>query len=248
MAQSPEKFPDKSLARDKEASLTPDQEKEYQALSPFELKNQLIQYAQEYETTEYPYINAGRGNPNFFNTTARLALTKLMEFAVSVSPGKIKLESEYPGLAYFPVKEGIYKKFTEHIDEKDFLYKAMEKAIDICYPGISDPDKKDEVVFELTNSCLGDFYPDPPRIYPNVEKIVNDYLNNALLGDTKTAGTLPDETDTKSDGVFQLFATEGTTAGMIYVFKSLEENFLLNKRDKAAIITPVFSPYLEIPS
>ncbi len=34
---------------------------------------------------------------------------------------------------------------------------------------------------------------------------------------------------------------------MIYIFNSLKENMILNPGDKVAIVTPIFSPYLELP-
>ncbi|MDE6333090.1 MAG: bifunctional aspartate transaminase/aspartate 4-decarboxylase, partial [Muribaculaceae bacterium] len=47
--------------------------------------------------------------------------------------------------------------------------------------------------------------------------------------------------------VFDLFAVEGSTAGMCYAFDVLKQNFLLNKGDAIAIMVPVFTPYIEIP-
>ena len=47
--------------------------------------------------------------------------------------------------------------------------------------------------------------------------------------------------------MFNLFAVEGSTAGMCYCFDVLKQNFLLNKGDSIAIMVPVFTPYIEIP-
>ncbi|NMU18913.1 aminotransferase class I/II-fold pyridoxal phosphate-dependent enzyme, partial [Vibrio parahaemolyticus] len=44
-----------------------------------------------------------------------------------------------------------------------------------------------------------------------------------------------------------LFATEGGTASMTYTFQTMFNNGLLKKGDKVALITPIFTPYLEIP-
>ena len=46
---------------------------------------------------------------------------------------------------------------------------------------------------------------------------------------------------------YDLFATEGSTAGMCYMFESLKQNYLMNPGDKIALFTPCFTPYLEIP-
>jgi aspartate 4-decarboxylase len=48
-------------------------------------------------------------------------------------------------------------------------------------------------------------------------------------------------------GRYDLFATEGGTAAMCYIFDSLVENRLLKEGDKIALGVPVFTPYLEIP-
>lgn len=48
-------------------------------------------------------------------------------------------------------------------------------------------------------------------------------------------------------GTFDLFATEGGTAAMCYLFDSLQENFLLDKGDGIALMVPAFTPYIEIP-
>ena len=46
---------------------------------------------------------------------------------------------------------------------------------------------------------------------------------------------------------YDLFATEGGTAAMCYIFDSLQANHLVNHGDRIALMTPIFTPYLEIP-
>ncbi len=48
-------------------------------------------------------------------------------------------------------------------------------------------------------------------------------------------------------GRFDLFAVEGGTAAMCYIFKSLKSNRLLRSGDTIALGTPIFTPYLEFP-
>jgi aspartate 4-decarboxylase len=48
-------------------------------------------------------------------------------------------------------------------------------------------------------------------------------------------------------GRFQLYAVEGGTAAMCYIFKSMKTNRLLNAGDTIALGTPIFTPYLEMP-
>ena len=82
---------------------------------------------------------------------------------------------------------------------------------------------------------VGDQYPVPDRILQFTEMIVQDYLAQEMC----------DRRPPK--GKYDLFATEGGTAAMCYVFDSLQENFLLNKGDGIALMVPVFTPYIEIP-
>jgi aspartate 4-decarboxylase len=46
---------------------------------------------------------------------------------------------------------------------------------------------------------------------------------------------------------FDLFAVEGGTAAMCYIFDSLAANYLLGPGDTVALMVPAFTPYLEIP-
>src|SRR5436305_7753942 len=48
-------------------------------------------------------------------------------------------------------------------------------------------------------------------------------------------------------GKFDLYAVEGGTAAMCYIFKSLKMNRLLRPGDTIALGTPIFTPYLELP-
>ncbi|MBT3261671.1 hypothetical protein HN362_05615, partial [bacterium] len=58
----------------------------YEQLSPFEIKNNLIEMAQKSGPN---ILNAGRGNPNFLNTTARKAFSQLNLFASTYAVGKM---------------------------------------------------------------------------------------------------------------------------------------------------------------
>lgn len=231
--------------------LTVEGENKAQELSPFELKNQLIDLAGE---DDRQVLNAGRGNPNFFNAPARLALCKLTEFAIDISAPlpdnpHIKLTPHKPD----STSGSLYNQFINYFKGKSdegsqFLTEAVTWAIENLH---LNEQEQDEFLYELTDAARGDFYPGsppsdyktktnspPPRILKYTQRIVNKYLEQVLLSGGG-GGSL---------GEFDLFATEGATAGMLYVFNSLMENFILNKKDKVAVITPVFSPYLEIPT
>ncbi len=201
--------------------------------SPFEIKNLLI--AEAKKTAESKpggeWINAGRGNPNFLNTTARKALSLLTLFAVE----QAETGSHFNDGGYRVSQAGIAKRFdafmARHVEDPGG--KCLHDAIQYACTGLGM--NPDDVVFQLTDGIQGDFYPDPPRIFPVTEAILNRYLDRVVF-----SGHPP-------EGKFHLFATEGATAAMIYIFNSLRENMVLNPGDKVAIVTPIFSPYLELP-
>ena len=75
-------------------------------------------------------------------------------------------------------------------------------------------------------------YPEPVRILPLVEQIVRRYLLKEMAGGHRLPGGM------------DLFAVEGATAGIIYLFNTLGE---IAPGDAIAVGTPIFTPYLEIP-
>lgn len=87
----------------------------------------------------------------------------------------------------------------------------------------------------MVSAFLGCNYPTPPRMLVHTEEIVKAYLAQEMFG------PLPPRGD------FSVFATEGGTAAMTYIFQTLRANLLVKPGEKIAIATPVFSPYLEIP-
>jgi len=92
----------------------------------------------------------------------------------------------------------------------------------------------DAFVHELVDSIIGDNYPVPDRMLVHNERIVEEYLMWAMCGNPRPAGK------------FDLYAVEGGTAAMCYIFKSLKANRLLHPGDTIALGTPIFTPYLEM--
>src|SRR5262249_56574445 len=74
----------------------------------------------------------------------------------------------------------------------------------------------------------------PARMLVHNEKIVHEDLMWAMCGHPRPAGT------------FDLYAVEGGTAAMCYLFKSLKANRLLHPGDTIALGTPIFTPYIEM--
>src|SRR5258708_36111754 len=79
--------------------------KKFEALSPFEIKDELINLAKATsKTTQSAFLNAGRGNPNWIATTPREGFFLLGQFAVTESK---RVMEESPGIGGMPQAKGI---------------------------------------------------------------------------------------------------------------------------------------------
>src|SRR5437763_8137892 len=77
----------------------------YDTLSPFEIKDFLINHAREAsDKSASSFINAGRGNPNWVATTPRDAFFLLGQFAMSESRRVLDLP---PGIGGMPKASGV---------------------------------------------------------------------------------------------------------------------------------------------
>lgn len=208
-----------------------DKYEQYANLSPFELKDKLIEVAKS--VPDRALLDAGRGNPNFLATLPRRAFLRLGDFALEEAERSYSyLNAGFGGI---PDGIGMVERFdtfvSQHHDAEGvrFLQKAMSYAKDRL--GI---DKLD-FLNEFTLAFLGCNYPVPPRMLTNIEKIVKAYIGQEMYGSYPIAHD------------FDLFATEGGTAAMTYSLQTMFSNKLINKGDKIALVTPIFTPYLEIP-
>src|SRR5215510_6888535 len=139
-------------------SVTLEQQKELEKLSPFELKDKLIHLAGESsQQSTQTMLNAGRGNPNWIATTPRQAFFTLGSFAVQES----KRVWDEPDLGGMPQKAGIAGRLNEFLNQNqnapggNLLRTAVEFAISEFK---FDPDA---FVHELIDSIVGDQYPWP---------------------------------------------------------------------------------------
>lgn len=214
--------------------LSREYEQRLSQMSPFEIKDKLIALAQE-ETrrSSATFLNAGRGNPNWTASDARDAFYLLGMFANNECRRQY---SEAPGIAGCPVQKGIAARFEDYVaklpqgEGARLLADAYRYAVDKLH---ADPD---ELVYEWADGISGDHYPTPPRILKYTERIIRPYLAREMGNNNADGGEQ-----------YDLFATEGGTAGMCYVFDSLQANHLVNKGDKIALMAPLFTPYIEIP-
>src|SRR5690349_21423082 len=79
--------------------------RKFEALSPFEIKDELINLAKKTSrTTQSAFLNAGRGNPNWVATTPREGFFLLGQFAVT----ECKRVLDHPaGVGGMPQARGI---------------------------------------------------------------------------------------------------------------------------------------------
>ena len=206
--------------------------RKFEALSPFEIKDELIQLAKNTSrTTQSAFLNAGRGNPNWIATTPREGFFLLGQFALTESR---RVMEHAAGVGGMPQANGIAGRFdawlTKHADMPgaDFLSAMVEFAVKTF------KFESDAFVHELVDSIIGDNYPVPDRMLVHNEQIVHEYLMWAMCGKPRPAGK------------FDLYAVEGGTAAMCYIFKSLKANRLLHPGDTIALGTPIFTPYVEM--
>jgi aspartate 4-decarboxylase len=206
--------------------------KKFEALSPFEIKDELINLAKATSrTTQSAFLNAGRGNPNWIATTPREGFFLLGQFALTESTRVM----EHPaGIGGMPQASGIADRFAAWLGKHADMPGAAFLSAMTQFAVKTFKFDRDAFVHELVDSIIGDNYPVPDRMLVHNERIVQEYLMWAMCGRPRPSGK------------FDLYAVEGGTAAMCYIFKSLKANRLLRPGDTIALGTPIFTPYLEM--
>ncbi|MCO5064986.1 MAG: bifunctional aspartate transaminase/aspartate 4-decarboxylase [Rhizobiaceae bacterium] len=206
--------------------------RKFESLSPFEIKNELIDLAKDASrTVQAAFLNAGRGNPNWIATEPREAFFLLGQFAITESKRVMDIA---PGIGGMPQASGIASRLESWLVKHGDMPGAavLMKMVKFAVEKFAfDPDA---FVHELVDSIIGDNYPVPDRMLVHNERIVHEYLMWAMCGEPRPSGK------------FDLYAVEGGTAAMCYIFKSLKANRLLFPGDTIALGTPIFTPYLEM--
>ncbi len=209
-------------------------ERELEKMSPFEIKNTLIKLAKhDARISTATYLNAGRGNPNWIATAPRDAFFLLGTWAVQEARDEMYMK---PGVAGMPESEGIGQRLRDFLRDN-----ASRRGARLLSETLDYAEKKlgidvNDLAFEWADGIIGDQYPTPPRILENTEKIVGAYMAQEMGNHAEGFGR-----------EYDYFATEGGTAAMCYIFNSLSANHLLKKGDTVALMTPIFTPYIEIP-
>ncbi|RNL86344.1 aspartate 4-decarboxylase [Sinomicrobium pectinilyticum] len=209
-------------------------QKELEALSPFEIKNELIALAEEHmHKTSSIMLNAGRGNPNWIAAAPREAFFTFGTFALAECRKDMDVSGGMAGIVQD--KSGIAKRFESFLSANksapgiDLLKQTYEYGME------QHQFDADAWVREMVEACIGFNYPVPDRMLAHIEPIVHDYLIQEMC-----AGKAP-------KGKYDIFAVEGGTAAMCYIFDSLMQNLLIKRGDKIALLVPTFTPYIEIP-
>jgi aspartate 4-decarboxylase len=198
-------------------------------LSPFELKDALIQTAKQ---SNRLMLNAGRGNPNFLATTPRHGFFQFGQFAMTEAERSYVYMDDVGG---FPTREGIEARFEIFVRKHEgnpgvhFIEAAVSYVRDQL--GLSAGD----FIYEMCEAILGCNYPVPDRMLRLSEKIVGQYIHREMIGDHPFVGN------------FDMYAVEGGTAAMTYLFASLKSNHIIQEGDTIALGMPIFTPYIEIP-
>jgi len=202
-------------------------------LSPFELKDELIHLAEEAERDDVAqFLNAGRGNPNWICTTPREAFGALLRFGIEEARREVHL---LPDLGRQIAKRpGLAQRFETFL-ETNAMVPGVKLLSEMWDWGLHQLGFEAQTfAYELGQGIIGDLYPVPGRMLRCCERIVHEYLAREMCN-----GRPP-------KGKFDLFAVEGGTAAMCYIFDTLLNNRLLHRGDTIALGVPTFTPYIEI--
>ena len=209
--------------------------RQYETLSPFEIKNDLAKVAaRTAKASQAAYLNAGRGNPNWVATEPRSAFFLLGQFAITREPA----DDEPPGGRRrhgrrLPGSPGAWRPgSTTRAGAPGAALLQTSRSRGRSSASRSSPTPSSTSWWTRSSATTTRC---PTACSSHNEQIVREYLQWAMCGEPRPAGR------------FDLYAVEGGTAAMCYLFKSLKANRLLNPGDTIAMVTPIFTPYLEMP-
>jgi aspartate 4-decarboxylase len=200
-------------------------------LSPFELKDELIKLGQAAERAgTAQFLDAGRGNPNWICTTPRDAYGTLLRWGLEESRRDGNVPDAGRQIALTP---GLAKRFEAFLTANEAP--GIKLLRDTWQYGIGQLKfNPDAFAYELGQGIIGDLYPVPGRMLRCCERIVHEFLVKEMCDGRPPAGQ------------YDIFAVEGGTAAMCYLFDTLMQNELLHRGDTIALAVPTFTPYIEI--
>jgi aspartate 4-decarboxylase len=194
-----------------------------EALSPFELKDHLSALALEAAARRaIPVLDAGRGNPDWVALDARRGFFLLGQCACD---WRAATGGDAGAAASF-----LRAWLADHRETTGAIWLGATMAWARDRLGLSE----DALAAPMMAATLGGRYPEPPAILPWVGTVCRAHLASVHGWPASLAA-----------GV-RLFATEGASAGIVHLFDALGANGLLVPGDTVAVVTPIFTPYLEI--
>lgn len=200
--------------------------------SPFEWKNRLKEIAKQTAQEQMiVMLNAGRGNPNWLCTLPRAAFFLLGQIALMMIESENNQETSIAWQESIKYRHENFDQQLSMLHEGEagrFLQRVMKEAKTSL--GIDE----DTLIDEWVRGILGDQYPQPVAMLTQTQKFVTRYLYDVL-------GLEKGDRDS-----LNVFAVEGATAGMVYVFNTLFHQGILQKGDRIAMMVPIFAPYLEM--
>ena len=189
------------------------------ATSPFETRNRLLGLARGAAARPGGrLLDAGRGNPDWIAVEPRRAFFQLGRHAA--------LGNGLPDQG--AQLDAFVRALGYEDDGEPWWSRALawaESSLDL---------DRHALFGGLCDGVLGARYPEPPAMLPLPDRICRAHLAQVYGLDERTAQSM------------RLFATEGASAAICYLFESLLGNGLLAAGDRIAVVTPIFSPYLEI--
>lgn len=216
----------------KPTSMSRARQKALLKLSPFELKDELIKLAEGAEReAAAQFLNAGRGNPNWICTTPRDAFGTLLRFGLEESRRGVNIPDLGRQIARSPGLADRFEGFLKDNPKAPGI-KLLSETWE--YGTKSLKFDRETFAYELAQGIIGDMYPVPDRMLRCCERIVHEFLDLEMCD-----GRPP-------SGKFDIFAVEGGTAAMCYIFDTLMQNGLLHRGDRIALAVPTFTPYIEI--
>lgn len=198
-------------------------------ISPFEVKDALIEIAKSHP--DHMMLNAGHNNPNWVATEPRHGYWQLGRFATQEAERFQGYLRE--GVGGLPEHAGIMSRFDTFVQMNRgepgiaFLRSCVAYVRDRL--GLAG----DDFLHEMVCGILACNYPVPDRMLKLTEVVCREYLLKEMCFGSPVTGNV------------DIFATEGGTAAMTYIFNTLKANRILRAGDKVAVARPIFTPYLD---
>ena len=209
--------------------------REYETLSPFEIKDFLAKAASKTASaSDVAYLNAGRGNPNWIATEPREAFFLLGQFAITESKRVLRPAAGRRRHAAGPA--------ASPTGWRSWLDEARRHARRRVPRRARALGRQEVRLRRRTSSCTNWSTRSSATTIrcPTACSCTTSRSSTSTCSGRCAASRGP-------KGTFKLYAVEGGTAAMCYIFKSMKTNRLLNAGDTIALGTPIFTPYLEMP-